>query len=87
MALSLFGERSLSAAAPVNPLYALAMWIGRVRTARARRVALERLLELDHCRLSDLGISRADIMDALAARSGLTPGMVLNAARARASRP
>nr|WP_314261833.1 DUF1127 domain-containing protein [uncultured Devosia sp.] len=66
MALSLPGERSLAAATPANPFVAFVRWIAKARAARARRVALEALLELDHARLSDLGISRDDIGAALA---------------------
>lgn len=83
MALSLPGERSVAAATPVDPIAALLRWIGKARAARARRVALTALLELDHARLNDLGISRQDIVDALAVRDG---GRSLGAARARNAR-
>ncbi len=84
MALSLFGERSVAAATPLNPIAALGRWIAGVQAGRARRAALGALLELDDARLSDLGISRSDIMGALQQRRG--SGLVLNAARARNSR-
>ena len=74
MALSLPGERSLAAATPVNPLAAFARWIAKAQAARTRRVALSALLELDHARLADLGISRDDIARrccAQAQRAGL----------------
>ena len=81
MALSLPGERSIAAATP-RPFAALLRWLGQAKAARARRNALESLLELDHERLDDLGISRADINAALL-RTGSNPGHVLHAARAR----
>ncbi|WP_137151138.1 hypothetical protein [Devosia sp. FKR38] len=84
MALSLPGERSIVAATP-RPFAALLRWLGQAKAARARRNALESLLDLDHSRLDDLGISRADISAALARRDN-NPGHVLNAARARNAR-
>lgn len=84
MAISLSGERSLAAATP-NPFVALARWIAKANAARARRNALTALLELDHARLSDLGITRDDITVALSRK--LPAGAhVLNAARARNAR-
>ncbi|MBE7733862.1 DUF1127 domain-containing protein [Devosia faecipullorum] len=53
---------------------------------RARRTALRSLLDLDNTRLKDMGIDRNDIAEAMSARNGRTPGMVLNAARARNAR-
>ena len=84
MALSLPGERSLAAATPANPFVAFARWIAKAKAARTRRVALSALLELDHNRLNDLGISHNDITAALAAKSHAGP--ILNAARARNAR-
>ena len=84
MALSLPGERSLAAATPANPFAAFARWIAKAQAARTRRVALSGLLELDHSRLSDLGISRDDVAAALASRTHAAP--ILNAARARNAR-
>jgi Domain of unknown function (DUF1127). len=86
MALSLPGERSVAAGSHVHPVRALVTWFARVKAARARRVALQGLLELDHARLKDLGINRGDVHDAMVARNGRTPGMVLTAARARSAR-
>lgn len=83
MALSLPGERSLAAATPANPFAAFAGWIANARAARARRVALEALLELDHSRLSDLGISRNDIDAAMA--QPLRAGQLLSAARSQSA--
>jgi uncharacterized protein YjiS (DUF1127 family) len=86
MALSLPGERSVAAATPTTPLRALFAWIATVNADRTRRTALKSLLELDTDRLRDLGISPADIRQAMNVRSGHTAGMVLNSARARQSR-
>ena len=86
MALSLPGERSLAAATPAHPFAAFVRWIAKAQAARTRRVALEALLELDHTRLSDLGISRADITNALV-RKDKCPELALNAARAKNARP
>lgn len=82
MALSLSGERSISAAAPFNPFAAFMRGIVRLQAARARRSALKDLLEFDGERLRDLGISRSDVVSAIAGR-GLAGGMSLNTARAR----
>lgn len=84
MALSLPGERSLSAASPANPFAAFARWIAKARAARTRRHALTALLELDNARLRDLGISRDDVTAALAAPAHA--GRTLNAARSRNAR-
>ena len=84
MALSLPGERSLAAATPANAFAAFARWIAKGNAARTRRVALSALLELDHDRLNDLGISRNDIAVAMATRGRAGP--ILNAARARNAR-
>lgn len=83
MALSLPGERSLAAGSQLNPVRAFIAWIAQAKRARVRRESIKSLLELDDARLRDLGINRADIVDAMSARRGRTPGMVLNAARAR----
>ncbi|MGV8832393.1 MAG: DUF1127 domain-containing protein [Devosia sp.] len=85
MAISLSGERSL-AAAPTNPVAALARWIAKAKTARTRRNALTALLQLDDTRLADLGISRADIAMAMATANQDGREHVLNAARARNAR-
>lgn len=83
MALSLPGERSVAAATPVNPFAAIARWIAKANAARTRRVALKAMLDLDSSRLTDLGISRDDVLVAL--RDG-SSGRALNAARSRNSR-
>jgi uncharacterized protein YjiS (DUF1127 family) len=79
MALSLPGERSLSAATPANPIAAIARWIATAQAARTRRKALQALLELDHAQLDDLGISRDDVMAAVSAPAHA--GRMLNTAR------
>lgn len=86
MALSLPGERSLAAATPAHPFAAFTRWIVEAKAARNRRMALETLLQLDSDRLKDLGISRADISEALA-RKDHTAMLGLNMARARNARP
>jgi uncharacterized protein YjiS (DUF1127 family) len=83
MALSLPGERSIAAASPAHPFRFLAGWYTRLENRRARNAGLKALLTLDATQLRDLGISRADIAEAM--RTG-TPGVVLNAARARQAR-
>lgn len=83
MAFSLPGERSLAPATPANPFAAFARWIAKAQAARTRRAALAALLDLDHERLNDLGVSRDDIVAALA--SGAQAGPILNAARARSA--
>lgn len=84
MALSLPGERSLAAASSASPFVAFVRWIARAQAARTRRVALKALLDLDHARLNDLGISRDDVTAALAAPT--LAGRTLTAARARNAR-
>ena len=84
MALSLPGERSLAAASPAHPFAAFARWIAKAQAARTRRIALSALLELDHNRLNDLGISRDDVAAALASKGRAGP--ILNSARARNAR-
>ncbi len=86
MALSLPGERSLAADSHARPFGALFAWFTQLKRNRARRVVLQDLLELDAYRLRDLGISQSDIADAMTARNGRTPGMILNSARSRNAR-
>lgn len=83
MALSLPGERSVSAATPVHPFAAFQRWIAKAQAARTRRNALNALLELDHSRLADLGVSRDDVVAAIGSQTGT---QTLNAARARNAR-
>lgn len=82
MALSLSGERSLAAATPTKFFAIIARWFAKAQAARTRRTALKSLLDLDHARLSDLGVSRDDIAKALHGNDKC-PEQVLNAARAR----
>lgn len=86
MALSLPGERSVSAGSSLSPIRLLSSWLVQTRKAAARRKTLQTLMELDDARLNDLGIDRGDIAEALLSRNGRTPGMVLNSARARNAR-
>ncbi|KKB76579.1 hypothetical protein VW35_17560 [Devosia soli] len=86
MALSLPGERSVAAAMPTTPVRAFFAWLAKGNADRTRRNALKSLLALDVDRLHDLGITHQDIHAAIRAGNGQTPGMVLNAARARRSR-
>ena len=85
MALSLYGERSVTAATPNTPVRAVFAWLEKVTADRARRTALKSLLELDASRLNDLGLSHADIQEAMMARGSRSSTMVLNTARARRS--
>ncbi len=86
MALSLPGERSVAAGSHVNPIRVLVTWFTKAKANRTRRAALKSLLDLDAAQLHDLGITGQDIAEAMAARNGRTPGMVLNAARSRNAR-
>lgn len=86
MALSLPRERSIAAASPAHPIRTLGAWFAGLKAARTRRQAMENLLAMEPARLRDLGISHADIVDAMAANNGRTPAMVLNTARARSAR-
>ncbi|PXA97415.1 hypothetical protein DMC47_13920 [Nostoc sp. 3335mG] len=86
MALSLPGERSVAAAMPTNPSRAPFVWVARIFADRNRRNVLRSLLELDDSRLHDLGISHADIRDAMAARNARAASMVLTTARSRQAR-
>ncbi len=64
MAYLLTGGRSARAAA--HPFVTnFRHWLAAARTRRARRSALQNLLELDAALLDDLGISRADVFDAM----------------------
>ena len=86
MALSLPGERSVAAGSHVNPIRVLVTWFAQATTNRRRRTALKSLLDLDAARLHDLGLTAQDVAEAMTAGNGRTPGMVLNAARARNAR-
>jgi uncharacterized protein YjiS (DUF1127 family) len=85
MALSLHSERSVAAATPANPFAVFTRWLAKAQAARTRRVALAALLELDHSRLNDLGISREDVVQAIR-NNGSPAGLTLNAARANNAR-
>ncbi|HEY0918801.1 hypothetical protein [Devosia sp.] len=65
MAYLLAGERPARAPVPAHPLAGFFRWLAAVRTRRARRLALQDLLELDAALLADLGISREDVFAAM----------------------
>jgi len=65
MALVLSGERPAAAASSLNPIRMVANWFAQLRAERSQRVALKTLLDLEPLRLSDLGIERADLFDAM----------------------
>jgi uncharacterized protein YjiS (DUF1127 family) len=66
MAYLLSGERSsLADASPSHPFGGIVRWLAKVHSARARRVALTQLLELEDFRLDDLGLCRQDIVEAI----------------------
>jgi len=81
----LSSERPSMAAAPSNPLRALANWFAKARAARNQRLALESLLEYDLARLEDLGINRQDLLEALDTPSQ-RPSYYLSRKRAESSR-
>lgn len=81
----LSSERPSMAAASSNPFVALAKWFAEVRARRARRAALETLLDYDTAILDDLGISRHDLYEALESPSQ-RPGLRLAQRRAESSR-
>lgn len=81
----LSSERPSMAAASSNPLSTLAKWFAKMRASRARRVALQSLLDFDNARLDDLGINRQDLFEALESPSQ-RPGLRLAQKRAESSR-
>jgi uncharacterized protein YjiS (DUF1127 family) len=68
MALVLSGERPDAAAVSNNPVRVVVAWFAKLRSEIAQRQALQNLLDLDRHRLEDLGISRSDLFDAMAAQ-------------------
>lgn len=85
MALSLSGERSVTAGSSYNPIRLVALWIKNAAANRRRGQAMRALSELEPHLLRDLGISHADISEAQRATGVRTPGMVLHAARAKSA--
>ena len=81
----LSGERPALAAALAHPLRAIGHWFAELKARRARRTALQSLLEFDQSRLDDLGIERQDLFEALHSPSQ-RPGMRLARKRAESSR-
>ena len=84
MAYLLSSERPTAAAVRLHPLRALFRWLAEIRAARARRMSLLSLLELDNSRLEDLGVDRHDLFEALHDKTR-NPGMALSRQRARSS--
>jgi len=85
MAHLLSGERPALAAAPTSLFRTLANYFAKARQARARRLALETLLEFDSARLDDLGINRSDLFEAMDSPSS-RPGLRLTQRRAESAR-
>jgi uncharacterized protein YjiS (DUF1127 family) len=85
MAHLLSGERPALAAAPTSLFRSLANLFAKARQARARRLALETLLEFDTARLDDLGINRGDLFEAMESPSS-RPGHRLAQRRAESAR-
>jgi uncharacterized protein YjiS (DUF1127 family) len=81
----LSSERPSTAAASLSPLRAFANWIAKAQARRARRIALESLLDYDIHRLEDLGINRQDLFEALDSPSQ-RPGYKLTQRRAESAR-
>ncbi|NMA97988.1 MAG: DUF1127 domain-containing protein [Phyllobacteriaceae bacterium] len=86
MALSLSSERSLAAGSHAHSTRGFTAWIARIVANRRRQAALKDMMAMDDALLRDLGVTRGDIADAMQARDGVTPGMMLHAARARSAR-
>lgn len=86
MALSLSSERSLAAGSHAHSTRGFTAWIARIIANRRRRTALENMMAMDDAQLRDLGVTRGDLADAMQARDGVTPGMMLHAARARSAK-
>lgn len=84
MAYLLSSERPAVAALPSNPLAAIVRWLEKTRAARSQRVALKELLEFDEHRLYDLGVTRADLFEAM--HNPATTGARLAARRARSAK-
>lgn len=66
MAFLLSSERPIDAALPQNPILGLVRMMQKAREVRLQRVALNDLLHYEPHRLDDLGITRQDVIDALA---------------------
>ena len=86
MALSLSSERSLAAGSHAHSTRGFTAWIARIVANRRRQAALKDMMAMDDALLRDLGVTRGDIADAMQARDGVPPGMMLHAARARSAR-
>ena len=84
MALLLSGERTSAAALILYPLRSFAALVGKLRAVQVRRQAFQDLLALDPHRLSDLGVERSDLFDAMATDDNRS-GRLLADRRARRS--
>ena len=83
MALVLSGERPRAAEVSGNPVRAVIAWYARLRSDRARRMALNDLIGMDDHRLADLGISRQNLFEVA---NGVPQAKPLAARRAASSR-
>ena len=80
MAHLLSSERPTAAAYSTSLFAGFFAWAGKVRAQRTRRVALSSLLELDEHLLTDLGLSRSDVVEAI--KHPTVAGQKLHARRA-----
>jgi uncharacterized protein YjiS (DUF1127 family) len=73
MAYLLSSERPAMAAAQTNIMTRLFGWVAKANATRAKRRALENLLDFDVALLDDIGINRQYLFDAMhSPRSGQT---------------
>ena len=80
MAFSLASDRPVSTVVARSWFSGTLAWLVQINAGRARRTSLTALLDLDQSRLSDLGICRDDVVEAL--RHPRTNGRILAARRA-----
>jgi uncharacterized protein YjiS (DUF1127 family) len=85
MAFAIIGERPDPLARPARPPALFLQWLRDLRAAHKRHATLASLLEMDACRLDDLGISRSDILEAMQTPSH-SAGETLSARRAERAR-
>jgi len=84
MAYLLSSERPAAATMPIPTSNPLTRWFAALRAARTRKLALATLMEMDETRLRDLGIERADVLEAI--QDPHRSLAEFNAARARNAR-
>ena len=58
----------------VGILHSVAQWVADIRAERKRKTALQALLFMPEHRLSDLGIRREELLEALERRNGRPAG-------------